>query len=142
MKNKSATKLFIILLISASFCASESKQNSNVSGNAEIVSAASKDIFQSGTAAWYGKQFQGKKTASGELFDMNAFTAAHKTLPFGTVVRVTNLSNGSDVFVKINDRGPFTPKRIIDLSHAAAKKIGMVSSGVAEVSIEIISEPQ
>lgn len=131
-----------ILLILASFCAGESKQNSNIRDTPEIASTVSKNIFQSGTASWYGNQFQGKKTASGAPFDMNAFTAAHKTLPFGTIVRVMNLSNGNTVNVKINDRGPFTTKRIIDLSHAAAKKIGMINSGIAEVSIEIISEQQ
>jgi len=107
----------------------------------ENVSAVSENVFQSGTASWYGKQFHGRKTASGERFNSNALTAAHPVLPFGTIVRVTNLRNGRSVDVRINDRGPHTKKRIIDISQAAAKKIGMIESGVARVSLEIISEP-
>ncbi|RKX71460.1 hypothetical protein DRP53_01395 [candidate division WOR-3 bacterium] len=91
-----------------------------------------------GKASWYGKEFHGKRTASGEIFNMYAFTAAHRTLPFGTKVRVTNLANGKSVVVKINDRGPFVRGRIIDLSYAAAKKIGLVRMGVAKVKIEVL----
>ncbi len=97
-------------------------------------------IYQEGTASWYGKKFHGRKTASGERFDMHQLTAAHKTLPFGTVVRVTNLENGRTVDVRINDRGPHTPKRIIDISYSAAKKLGLIEQGLGRVSIEIISK--
>ena len=89
-----------------------------------------------GDASWYGEKFQGKATASGEPFDMYAYTAAHRTLPFGTVLTVTNLSNNKSVEVRINDRGPFKDNRIVDLSYQAAKEIGLVQEGVAEVSIE------
>ena len=93
---------------------------------------------QVGYASWYGPRFHGRRTASGEIYDMNALTAAHKTLPFGTLVRVTNLQNGKSVVVRINDRGPYVKGRIIDLSAAAAKKIGLDKSGVAKVKLEII----
>ena len=93
-------------------------------------------VVDQGRASWYGKQHHGKKTASGERFNANALTAAHKTLPFGTQVRVTNLNNGRHVMVTINDRGPFSHKRVIDLSQAAASEIGLVRAGVAPVKIE------
>jgi rare lipoprotein A len=96
---------------------------------------------QRGTASWYGKQFQGRKTASGEIFDMNRLTASHPSLPFGTVVKVTNLGNGKSVVVRINDRGPSVRGRIIDLSRAAAEEIDMVSAGLAEVEVEVIRAP-
>ena len=94
-----------------------------------------------GLASWYGRKFQGKKTASGRLFDMHEFTAAHKFLPFGTIVKVVNLRNGKEVIVNIIDRGPCSKKRIIDLSHAAARSIGLVKKGIAKVKIEVISSP-
>ena len=91
-----------------------------------------------GDASWYGKQHHGRKTASGEVFNMNKLTAAHKTLPLGTKVRVTNIENGKSVIVKINDRGPFAKNRILDLSYEAAKKLDMTEKGHAKVLIEII----
>jgi len=91
---------------------------------------------QEGLASWYGGKFQGRQTASGEIFDTNELTAAHKTLAFGTVVKVTNLENGKSTVVRINDRGPFIPGRIIDLSRAAAVAIGAAGNGVAKVRIE------
>ncbi len=93
---------------------------------------------QTGMASWYGKKFNGRPTASGEIFDMYKLTAAHKKLPFGTRVRVTNLKNGKSVVVKVNDRGPFVRGRIIDLSYAAAKKIKMINDGVVKVRVEIV----
>lgn len=94
---------------------------------------------QTGIASWYGSYFHGRTTANGEIYNMYALTAAHKELPFGTVVRVTHLGNGSSVVVRINDRGPFIKGRIIDLSLRAAEEIGMKSQGVAKVKVEIIS---
>lgn len=93
---------------------------------------------QSGMASWYGPGFHGNRSASGEVFDQNALTAAHRTLPFGTQVRVTNLNTGQSVVVRINDRGPFSGGRIIDLSRGAAGEIGMISSGVARVRVEVL----
>jgi rare lipoprotein A len=94
---------------------------------------------QQGLASFYGREFHGRKTANGETFDMEAMTAAHRTLPFGTMVRVTNLRTSQSVTVKINDRGPFVEGRLIDLSQGAAKKIGI--GGVEPVRLEIIQQP-
>ena len=91
-----------------------------------------------GIASYYGRRFHGRRTANGERFNMRAMTAAHKTLPFGTKVRVTNPRNGRSVVVRINDRGPFIRGRTIDLSRAAAQKIGMISRGHARVTMEIV----
>jgi len=90
---------------------------------------------QRGKASWYGRKFHGRKTASGEIYNMYAMTAAHKTLPLGTYVRVHNLKNNRKIDVRINDRGPFIRGRIIDLSYTAAKKLGIVGSGTAPVEI-------
>lgn len=87
-------------------------------------------------ASYYGEAFNGRPTSSGEIFDMNAYTAAHKTLPFGTFLEVTNLENGKKVVVRVNDRGPFVPNREIDLSKAAATSLGMISRGITRVSIK------
>ena len=93
---------------------------------------------QTGKASWYGPGFHGKKTSSGERFDMNTLSAAHRTLPIPSYARVTNLSNGKSVIVRINDRGPFHSNRIIDVSKAAAQQLGFVSQGTAHVKIEQI----
>jgi len=95
----------------------------------------------SGIASWYGPGFHGNRSASGEIFDQNALTAAHLTLPFGTRVRVTNMRNGQSVVVRINDRGPFKGDRIIDISKAAAQRIGMTSTGIAPVKLEVLGMP-
>lgn len=91
---------------------------------------------ETGVASWYGQEFHGRPTSSGEVFDMNDMTAAHRTLPFGTNVMVTNLANGRSVVVRINDRGPFVRGRIIDLSYAAAQVLGIVGPGTALVRLE------
>jgi rare lipoprotein A len=96
--------------------------------------------IQTGTASWYGPNFHGKKTSNKEIYDMHDLTAAHKSLPFGTYVVVTNLNNGKSVTVRINDRGPFVKGRIIDLSFAAAKAIDMIGTGTAPVRLEILEE--
>lgn len=92
----------------------------------------------SGRASWYGNDFHGKSTSNGEGYDMYAFTAAHKTLPMNTVVRVTNSENNAQTIVRINDRGPFVESRIIDLSYAAAQKIGLDKKGTAPVTLEVL----
>jgi rare lipoprotein A len=96
---------------------------------------------QTGIASWYGHQFNGHKTASGERFDMEAMTAAHRSLPLSCFIRVTNKDNGKSVVVKVNDRGPYSGNRILDLSYAAAEKLGMVSRGMGNVTIERVSAP-
>ncbi len=93
---------------------------------------------QTGIASWYGRDFHGRPTASGEIYNMYAMTAAHRTLPLGTILRVTNLENRKKVKVTVNDRGPFVKGRIIDLSYGAAKRLGMVEKGTARVRIEVI----
>ena len=92
-----------------------------------------------GKASWYGSDFHGRLTASGEVYDMGGLTAAHRRLPFGRQVKVTNLHNGKSVIVRINDRGPYKFGRIIDLSYAAAKRLKMVKKGIVLVKIELLS---
>ena len=94
----------------------------------------------SGLASWYGKRFHGRLTASGSRFDINAMTAAHRSLPFGTRVRVTNESNRRSIVVTINDRGPFIKPRIIDLSFAAAKALDFIDDGLTRVRVEVLAE--
>ncbi len=94
--------------------------------------------MQTGVASWYGVPFHGRKTANGEIYNMHTLTAAHKTLPLGTRVRVTNLENLKSLIVKVNDRGPFAHGRIIDLSREAAIQLEMLYNGVARVKIEAI----
>lgn len=97
-------------------------------------------IIGSGIASWYGPNFHGKRTANGERYDMNDYTAAHKTLPFNTMVRVDNVENGKSVVVRINDRGPYIANRIIDLSRRAAQQIDMIGSGTASVRLMVVRE--
>jgi len=94
--------------------------------------------IERGIASWYGEEFHGRPTSSGEIYDMHALTAAHKLMPLGTVAKVTNLENGRSVTVKINDRGPFIDDRIIDLSYGSAGAIDMVETGLAPVEIEVL----
>lgn len=96
---------------------------------------------QVGMASWYGGKFHGRQTASGERYDKYAMTAAHRTLAFGTWVSVTNLANGHAVVVRINDRGPFAKRRIIDVSRKAAARLGFLAKGVARVRVEVIRSP-
>ena len=95
----------------------------------------------SGRVSWYGKQFQGKKTASGERFNMYGYTCAHKTLPFGTRILIENPKNGKMVVVKVTDRGPYVKGRVLDLTRAAAKKLGILLGGTAFVDCTIIRRP-
>jgi len=95
--------------------------------------------YQVGIASWYGREFQGRLTASGEPFDMNKYTAAHRTLPFGSVILVTNLENGKKVKCIVNDRGPFKKNRILDVSYKAAKDLDMLTKGEAKVGITVLS---
>lgn len=110
-----------------------------------LVGCASQNIDprgyeDTGDASYYGSRHQGKRTASGERFDQGSLTAAHRQLPFGTRVKVTNLDNDKSVIVRINDRGPHTRGRLIDLSRAAAEQIGMLRSGVAPVRVQSLSD--
>lgn len=103
-------------------------------GAASLVSGLS----ERGTASFYAGDFHGRQTASGEIFDMNSMTCAHRTLPFGTMLDVENLDNGSTVTVRVNDRGPYVGGRIIDLSRAAADRLGIIGPGTAEVMLRVV----
>ncbi len=102
------------------------------------MACAHRPAPQTGKASWYGRKFAGRPTASGDIFRPRKRTAAHRTLPFGTVVRVTRLDNGRTVRVVINDRGPFVDGRIIDLSRRAARRLRMIDAGVAKVEIKVV----
>lgn len=106
-----------------------------------VASNTVRKFSQTGIASWYGRQFHGRKTANGETFDMNELTAAHRSLPLNCYIRVTNKDNGKSVVVKVNDRGPFHGNRVVDLSYAAAKRIGLASAGTGKVSIERVDGP-
>ena len=108
-------------------------------GGAQKPQTGKPSNLQTGYATWYGGELQGGPTASGERFNKNAMTAAHRTLPMGTHVRVTNQNNGRTVILRINDRGPYGNKhRVIDVSEAAARKLGMIEAGVVPVRIEVM----
>lgn len=96
---------------------------------------------ETGMASWYGDPFHGRPTASGETYDMNELTGAHRTLPFGTRLRVQNLDNGHSVTIRINDRGPFAKERILDVSRKAAQELGMIGPGTARVRITVLGAP-
>lgn len=140
MKRHLSVPFLLILILLAFGCATtitgpaapETSESSP--GTAKVV-----ETFE-GTASWYGPEFHGKKTASGEIFDMTDLTAAHKELPMGTTCIVTNLKNNRSVTVRINDRGPFVKDRVIDLSYAAAKVVGMIDTGTAPVKVEVLAE--
>lgn len=109
-----------------------------VFGKKYYVLESSKGYRQRGTASWYGSKFHGRRTSSGEPYDMHLATAAHKTLPLPAYAQVTNLDNGRKVIVKINDRGPFKDNRLIDLSYGAALRLGMIATGTAAVEVRVI----
>lgn len=132
--------VFFLLSLVIAGCASLNwygYDSSNASDNySHSDKSEDKKNTEEGIASWYGETFQGRKTASGEKFDMNMLTAAHRSLPFNTEVKVTYLKNGKSVTVRINDRGPYKEGRIIDLSYAAAKAIGLDRDGVGKVKLE------
>ncbi|MEO6950930.1 MAG: septal ring lytic transglycosylase RlpA family protein [Polyangia bacterium] len=128
-------KRLLLLAVLLSGCAHASR---SIDRRSKIVELPSGGFRQEGLASWYGREQQGGPTASGERFDMRLLTAAHRKLPMQTHVRVTSKLDGRSVDVRINDRGPFSGKRIIDLSWAAAKVLGMLDRGVIPVVIQVI----
>lgn len=106
-----------------------------------LSSGSVENYPQYGNASWYGGKFHGRKTASGERFNKHSFTAAHRKLPFGSILRVTNLRNGKQVYIRVNDRGPFIRGRMLDMSLAAAEAIAFNGRGVIRVKVELISLP-
>lgn len=133
--NRSAV-LILLLPAAIAGCASSPRYRSPDTGSAGGGLYGSR-FYQKGIASYYGKDFDGKRTANGEIYDMTALTAAHRTLPFSTVLEVRNTENDRTVTVRINDRGPFVPGRIIDLSVGAARRIGMVGAGTAMVELRV-----
>lgn len=120
----------------------DDEDNSIINRLSSVASQAVRKFSQTGMASWYGRQFHGRKTASGDQFDMYALTAAHRSLPLNCYIRVTNQSNGKSVVVKVNDRGPFHGNRVLDLSYAAASQLGITQKGVGNVTIERIEAPK
>ncbi len=120
----------------------KSEARSPVAIELSPLAAIPEGKYQIGVASWYGQEFQGNTTASGEIFDSNAFTAAHLTLPFATTIRVTNLKNSKNILLRVNDRGPHIGRRLIDVSWAAAKRLGFVHSGTTPVRVEVVTYPK
>lgn len=137
VKTLRSLRLFggLLLLISLTGCAVLQPDSLPPSDYPPLAARAGEKHKEQGIASWYGEEFHGRKTSSGEVYDMFALTAAHRTLPLGTRVRVTNLGNRRQIIVRINDRGPFVKERIIDLSYRAAKEIAMLGPGTAPVEI-------
>ncbi len=119
--------------------AKKSTASYKIAGQRYYVLDSAHGFVQQGLASWYGEDFHGRPTASGEIYDMYAKTAAHKTLPLGTQLRVSNLDNGHSAIVRVNDRGPFVRGRIIDLSYSVANELGILEAGVAPVKIEALA---
>ena len=136
-------RAFSAMLLPLLLTASAAAQEVEIADNpiAEIAQPADSETeIDGGMASYYGNELAGNRTASGERFDPGQLTAAHRSLPFGTMVRVTNTSNGDSVVVRINDRGPFSRGRVIDVSQAAAREIGMHRSGTARVKLALLSD--
>ena len=119
----------------------ESAQSQPAHETIEVPKGAKPLLVETGLASWYGAPYHNRRGSNGEIYDMHALTAAHRTLPLGSVVRVTNPANGNSVVVRITDRGPFIAGRIIDLSQAAAQQIGLIKRGTAEVRVEVLKTP-
>jgi len=133
--------MLAILCILLSNCAKKHHLTASVPATPNAQAPTQIRSGETGLASWYGRPYHGRAAANGEIYDMEKLTAAHRTLPFGTWVRVTNLSNDKSVEVRIIDRGPFVDGRVIDLSHAAAQAIELIGPGVARVRLDIISTP-
>lgn len=150
MRRRTARGLAILLSI-AGLGAAQGPTSSGLARSQNLTLKATRPVarkkahrkpYQIGTASWYGSYFQGKPTASGEPYNMYDLTAAHLTLPLGTRVRVTNLRNGRSVVVRINDRGPVVPGRIIDLSYSAARVLKVKARGLQRVRLDIVDSPR
>lgn len=128
------TVLLLLFLASCGIVRQASESQPETSGTEDGM------VLEEGVASWYGSKFHGRATANGETYNMNAFTAAHRTLPFNTVVRVENLDTGKEVVVRINDRGPYVGNRVIDLSRRAAQEVDMEDAGTANVRLILVEE--
>lgn len=133
--------LMMPLLLTVSAAAQDLGADTPEGTDIEVTEADDDEAeIPGGMASYYGRELAGNRTANGERFDPGQLTAAHRTLPFGSMVRVTNVSNGDSVIVRINDRGPFHRGRVIDISHAAAREIGMHRSGTARVKLALLAD--
>ena len=130
--------LTVLVMLTMSFSMIAATKKTAVKKTSGTKKTVSSKVYQTGTASFYGGKWHGKKTANGEIFNTYSLTAAHKTLPFNTRVRVTNLNNGKSVIVRINNRGPYIKGRIIDLSTAAFTAIESKNKGIARVKLEIV----
>ncbi|MCC5914580.1 MAG: septal ring lytic transglycosylase RlpA family protein [Balneolaceae bacterium] len=128
------TVILLLFLASCGIVRQASESQPETSGTEDGM------VLEEGVASWYGSKFHGRATANGETYNMNAFTAAHRTLPFNTVVRVENLDTGKEVVVRINDRGPYVGNRVIDLSRRAAQEVDMEDAGTANVRLILVEE--
>ena len=126
--------------ITPAYAHSPHRTKTKISNKIKKSDKLHKQSKMTGLASWYGKGLSGRKTASGTRFNPNELTAAHKSLPLGTRVLVTNLSNGRETLLKITDRGPYTGRRILDVSHKAAEKLGMIKTGTARIKIKVIGD--
>ena len=126
--------------ISPSYAHTSHRSKTKVSNKIKKNDRSQKSPKMTGLASWYGKGLSGRKTASGTRFNPNELTGAHKSLPLGTSVLVTNLSNGRETLLKITDRGPYVGRRILDVSHKAAEKLGMIKTGTARISIKVVGD--
>jgi rare lipoprotein A len=132
-----------IIFLACSTTSTSRRVNGDISRSRDMLDKnRNEEHLTIGYASYYAEKFHGKKTASGEIFDMNALTAAHRTLPFGTVCRITNLENNKSVVIRVNDRGPFVEGRIIDLSKSAAAAIDGIEAGVIKVRIDVLNKPK
>ena len=129
----------VLLLSGCAFGLNRSGKSYVINGKRYHILASAEGFREKGLASWYGEPFHGRKTASGEVYDMNRISAAHKTLPLQTWVEVKNLDNNKTLVMRVNDRGPFVKGRVIDLSRAAAREMDMIKSGTARVTVKAIT---
>jgi len=136
-KKNNILPVILLVLYTFNSCAADTRFARQNTGLKEKRTYKADQVL-TGECSYYADKFHGRKTANGEIFDMHQLTAAHKTLPFNTILEIENIANNKKVKVRINDRGPFKPGRIVDLSYAAAKKIDMIKSGTAKIKARII----
>jgi len=129
---------FILTIIAITYDTGDNNGNNQIQTTPPKTAQKTPIFLQEGMASYYADKFEGKPTASGELYDREVLSGAHKTLPFGTMVKVTRASNDKSVIVRINDRGPYSKKRVIDLSYRAAQEIDLILAGVAKVKVEVL----
>ena len=134
--------LFTILLFTIFSCSSISPSNLNYFSKKTGGNVQNTREQMDGIASWYGPNFHNKKTANGEIYNQNAYTVAHRILPLGSIIKITNLENSKKIYARVNDRGPYKKKRIVDVSKKIATELGFIDKGTARVKLDIISYPK